>query len=260
MKGTVKRIVTTALLAAIIGYAALCVYLHVAQRSLIYFPTPETASADAAALHIQTAGAVLKVWQVLRPGPDAVIYFGGNADDVGAHIVPFSRALPDHSLYFVNYRGYGGSTGTPTEAALFADALSVYDHIRPNHSRIAIVGRSLGSGVAAYLAAERPIDKLVLVTPYDSIARVAQSHYRWFPVFLIVTDRFDSLSRVPRISAPTLVLIAEVDEVIPRARTDALVAAFPPAQVRVKILPGVSHNLEDETRSYLDAIRDFLAI
>jgi pimeloyl-ACP methyl ester carboxylesterase len=256
---TVKRIVTAALLALISGYAALGVYLYLAQRSLIYFPTPEIQSQDATALRIQTAGAVLKVWEVERPGPDAVIYFGGNADDAGAHIVPFARALPERSLYFVNYRGYGGSTGTPTEAALLADALSVFDHVHRDHSRIAIIGRSLGSGVATYLATERPVDRLVLVTPYDSIARVAQGHYRWFPIFLILKDRFDSLSRVPRISAPTLVLIAQLDEVIPRPRTDALVAAFPPAQVRVQILPGVAHNLEDETQSFREAIRDFLA-
>jgi uncharacterized protein len=254
----VKRIATTALLTALIGYTALCVYLYVVQRSLLYFPTPETASTDAIPWRIETAGALLKVWQVERPGPDAVIYFGGNADDVAGHIVPFSIALPNHSLYFVNYRGYGGSTGTATEAALFADAVSVFDRVHSHHARIAIVGRSLGSGVAAYLATERPVQRLVLVTPYDSIASVAQWHYRWVPIFLILKDRFDSLGRVARIRAPTLVLIAELDEVIPRVRTDALVAAFPPGQVQVRLLPGASHNLEDETQTYLEAIRDFL--
>ena len=125
----VKRIAITALVIAVTGYAGLCVYLYVAQRSLLYFPTPEVVLTDAKSLRMQTAGAVLKVWQVARPGPDAVVYFGGNADDVAAHVRPFAHALPDQSLYFVNYRGFGGSTGTPTEAALFADALSVFDQI-----------------------------------------------------------------------------------------------------------------------------------
>jgi uncharacterized protein len=254
----VKRIAISALVIAVVGYTCLCIYLYIAQRSLIYFPTPDVVSPHATVLRVQTAGAVLKIWEVSRPGSDAIIYFGGNADAVAGHIVPFSQALPKHALYFVNYRGYGGSTGSPTEAALFADAVSIYDHVHRDHLRIAVVGRSLGSGVAAYLATQRPVDKLVLVTPYDSIERVAQGHYRWFPIFLILKDRFDSLSRVSKISAPTLVLIAELDEVIPRARTDALIAAFAPGQVQVKLLPDANHNLEDEAPNYLGAIRGFL--
>lgn len=255
----VKRIAITALVIAVTGYAGLCVYLYVAQRSLLYFPTPEVVLTDAKSLRMQTAGAVLKVWQVARPGPDAVVYFGGNADDVAAHVRPFAHALPDQSLYFVNYRGFGGSTGTPTEAALFADALSVFDQIHKDHERVAVIGRSLGSGVAAYIATKRRVSKLLLVTPYDSIERVAQGQYRWFPIFLILKDRFDTLSRVQKISAPTLVLIAEKDEMIPRERTDRLIAAFPPNQVQVKLLAGATHNLEDETESYLAAIGEFLA-
>jgi pimeloyl-ACP methyl ester carboxylesterase len=254
----VKKIALFLLIVAVGIYASLCVYLYVAQRSLIYFPTPETGATDAKALHIGSSGALIKVWEVSRPGPYAIVYFGGNADDVAGHIGSFAHAFPNRSLYFVNYRGYGGSTGTPTQAALFADALVVFDAVHKGHERIAVIGRSLGSGVAAYLATQRPVERLVLVTPYDSIERVAQGHYRWFPIFLLLRDRFDSLSRVSKISAPTLVLIAEFDEVIPRARADALVAAFPPAQVQVRLIAGATHNLEDETQNYLDAIRVFL--
>ena len=253
----VKKIALTLAITAVVLYSGLCVYLFLAQRSMIYYPTPETTSLGATALRIETDGAVLKVWQVARPGPDAVIYFGGNADGVGRHIEPFSQVITGPSLYFVNYRGYGGSTGRPTEKALFADSLVVFDRVRRDHARVEVIGRSLGSGVAAYLATQRPVDRLVLVTPYDSIARVAQGHYRWFPIFLLLKDRFDTLSRVATIAAPTLVIIAEDDEVIPRPRTDALIAAFPPGQVQVKLLPGVTHNLEDETQSYLEVMRDF---
>jgi pimeloyl-ACP methyl ester carboxylesterase len=255
----VKKIALTLAITALILYAGICIYLYFAQRSLIYFPTPEMASSDATAVRVETHGALLKVWQVERPGPGAVIYFGGNADNVGGHIVPFSRAIADRSLYFVNYRGYGGSTGTPSERALFADAVAVFDQVVRQHPRVAVIGRSLGSGVAAYLATQRPVEKLILVTPYDSIERVAQGHYRWFPIFLILKDRFNTLGRVSKIATPTLIVIAENDEVIPRARTDTLVAAFPRQQVEVKVLPGVAHNLEDETRTYLDTLCDFLA-
>jgi pimeloyl-ACP methyl ester carboxylesterase len=255
----VKNIALTLLISALAMYTAACVYLYVAQRSFLYFPTPETVSAGATALQLETPGAVLKVWQVARPGPDAVIYFGGNAEGVADHILPFSQAFPDRSLYFVNYRGYGGSTGTPTEEALLNDAIAVFDQVHKTHPQIAIVGRSLGSGVAAHVASKRPVEKLILVTPYDSIERVAQGHYRWFPIFLLLKDRFDTLSRVSKISAPTLALIAEKDEVIPRARSEALVAAFPPTQVQVKLLPGATHTLGDGTQNYLDAMQAFLA-
>jgi pimeloyl-ACP methyl ester carboxylesterase len=255
----VKHIALTLLISALAAYTAACLYLYVAQRSFIYFPTPETVSADAAALRMQTPGAVLKIWHVARPGPDALIYFGGNAEGVAAHILPFSQAFPDRSLYFVNYRGYGGSTGQPTEAALLDDAIAVFDQVQKNHSRIAIVGRSLGSGVAAHVAARRPVEKLILVTPYDSIERVAQGHYRWFPIFLLLKDRFDTLSRVAKIAAPTLALIAEKDEVIPRARSESLVAAFRPGQAQVKLLPGATHTLDDGTENYLEAMQAFLA-
>ncbi|MGH8264094.1 MAG: alpha/beta hydrolase [Steroidobacteraceae bacterium] len=254
-----KKIALSLAIVALILYAGVCFYLYFAQRSLIYFPTPEMTSNDATAMRMQTHGALLKVWQVERPGPRAVIYFGGNADNVGVHVVPFSHAITDRSLYFVNYRGYGGSTGNPSERHLFADAVAVFDHVQRLHPQVAVIGRSLGSGVAAYLATQRPVEKLILVTPYDSIERVAQGYYRWFPIFLILKDRFNTLGRVSKISMPTLIVIAEDDEVIPRPRTDTLVAAFPKQQVEVKVLPGVSHNLEDETQSYLDAMRDFLA-
>ncbi len=254
----VKKIALTLAITAVLLYAGLCAYLFVAQRSMLYYPTPEVASAAATALRIESGSAVLKVWLVARPGPDAVIYFGGNADAVEQHIVPFSAVITDRSLYFVNYRGYGGSTGRPTERALFADSVRIFDRVHKDHAHVSVIGRSLGSGVAAYLATQRPVERLVLVTPYDSIERVAQGQYRWFPIFLLLKDRFDTLSRVPKISAPTLVVIAKDDEIIPRPRTDNLLAAFPPAQVNVTVLSGVSHNLEDETQTYLESMRDFL--
>lgn len=223
-------------------YLGLCLLLFLAQRSLLYFPTPAVEHPRAVKLEMLTNDASLRVWhRPLIPAP-ALIYFGGNAEDVSGNFDGFVAALPGHALYLVNYRGYGGSSGSPTEANLFADALAVYDQVRQQHPRIAVVGRSLGSGVAAYLASQREVEKLVLVTPYDSIANVAQSHYPFFPARWLMKDRFDSISRVAAIAAPTLVIVAQHDRVIPPARTDALIAAFPPPQVRVEMIPNSAHN------------------
>jgi uncharacterized protein len=239
-------------------YAALCVLLFFVQRSMIYFPVRESVAPGATALRFAADGADLKVWTVQRPGPAALLYFGGNAEDVGASIARFAQRLPAMSLYFVNYRGYGGSTGHPTEHALVADALAVYDRLREKHAEISVLGRSLGSGVAVQLASRRDVRRLVLVTPFDSLARVARDQLRWVPVGLLLRDRFDSTERVPTISAESLVVIAGSDEVIPRARTDALVAEFH-VRPRTVLLEGATHNNVDLDPHYLDELAMFLA-
>ena len=159
------------------------------------FPLPETQRPDAQVLWIESQGERLKVWVVPRAGSKALLYFGGNAEDVAGNIEEFAAAFPDRSLFLVNYRGYGGSSGQPSEAALFADALAIFDHVRREHSEIAVMGRSLGSGVAVFVASERPVERLVLVTAFDSLVNVATEYFRWLPVGWLMRDRYDSARR-----------------------------------------------------------------
>ena len=249
-----RRTVLSTLSAIALVYLGICALLFFAQRSLLYFPVSGPRPPGAEALDLSVPGATLRVWTRPVAGPDALIYFGGNAEDVGQNLAPFASALPRHALYLVNYRGYGGSTGAPTEAALLADALAVYDHVRPRHANIAVAGRSLGSGVAVHLARERPVSRLVLVTPYDSIANVAAGIYPFLPVRWLIKDRFDSASRVSEVRAPTMVVIAERDEVIARARSDALVEKFAKGQARVEVIAGAGHN----TLEYEALLEEFL--
>jgi pimeloyl-ACP methyl ester carboxylesterase len=240
-------------------YLLLCAWVYATQRGRIYFPTPEVDHPGAEALWLESQGERIKVWAVSRPGPRALIYFGGNADDAAAHIDLFAAALPEHSLYLVNYRGYGGSSGRPSESGLAADARAVYDHVRKAHPHIAVVGRSLGSGVAVCLAGERPVERLVLVTPFDSLVNLAKTYFGWLPVGLLLQDRYDSARRASDVRLPVLVVIAGEDEIIPRARSLALAASFRPKQVQVVIVPGVGHNTLDASPRYLGAVRAFLA-
>jgi uncharacterized protein len=251
------RALTLLLLVPAALYAGLCLLLFVTQRSQIYFPVPESAVAGATALRLDMDGARIKVWAVERPGPAALVYFGGNAEDVGASIGEFAGRLPGHSLYFVNYRGYGGSTGEPSERALVADAIALYDRLRARHTDISVLGRSLGSGVAVRLASEREVRRLVLVTPYDSLVNVARAHFRWIPVALLMRDRFDSAGRAGAIASEVLVVVAEADEIIPRARSDALVDALG-ARARVVVLEGAGHNDVGLDPRYLDGVVAFL--
>lgn len=250
--------VAAVLIAVVIAYLGLCAWVYVTQRSQIYFPTPEARRPGTQALWIKSPGAKLKVWAVPRPGPRALLYFGGNAEDVAANLDDFARTFPGHSLYMVNYRGYGGSLGDPSEAGFCADALAVHDHVRAEHAEIAVMGRSLGASVAVYLASERPVDRLVLVTAFDSLVEVARTHFPWLPVARLLQDRYESARRAPAVGAPVLVVVAGNDEIIPRARSRALAAAFAPGQARVVVVPGTTHNTLDLSPAYLRSVRTFL--
>jgi pimeloyl-ACP methyl ester carboxylesterase len=203
-------------------------------------------------------GASLKIWHVARPGDRAVIYFGGNGDDVVWFIDDFAKAFPDRSVYLVNYRGYAGSTGLPTEKALLGDAEAVFDEVHATHSDVAVIGRSLGSGVAVHVAAIRDVTKLVLVTPYDSIESLAEAQFSWFPVSWLLQDKFDSRSRAKNVQSPVLVLMAENDGVIPRANSERLVAAFAPGLVSAKTIAGADHDSIVRSATYLAAMHEFL--
>lgn len=245
--------------AAALAYGLLCAWVFFTQRGLLYFPTPASEAPGAQALWLESQGERIKVWVVSRPGGRALLYFGGNAEDVAGNLESFAAALPDRSLYLVNYRGYGGSSGRPSEAGLVADAVSVFDHVRQGHAEIAVMGRSLGSGVAVQLASARPVERLVLVTAYDSLVDVARGYFWWLPVGLLMRDRYESARLAPAVSAPVLVVIAAEDEIIPRARSEALIAAFAPGQAEVVVAAGVGHNTLDWSPQYLGAVREFLA-
>ena len=238
-------------------YAALCVLMFFTQRSQIYYPVRESAVPGATPMLFAANGAEIKVWTVERPGPAALLYFGGNAEDVGASIGMFARRLPDHSHFFVNYRGYAGSTGQPSERALVADAIALYDRLHARYPEVSVIGRSLGSGVAVQLAAARSLERLALVTPFDSLVNVARAHFPWFPVGLLMLDRYDSASRAPAITVDTQVVVAEADEIVPRASSDALIDAFR-TRPRVVVLERAHHNELDLDPRYLDEVVTFL--
>ena len=120
------------------------------------------------------------------------------------------------------------------------------------------MGRSLGSGVATQLAVERPVARLVLVTPFDSLVALAKEYFRWLPVGLLLRDRYESARRAALVTAPTLLVIAAEDEIIPRHRSLALASAFRPGQARVTVVPGVGHNTLDLSPAYLGSVREFL--
>jgi pimeloyl-ACP methyl ester carboxylesterase len=253
-----KRLGTVLIAIALVVYAAICGTLYATQRALLYYPTPESKSAHARALRVATDGAVLKVWHLASSGERAILYFGGNAEDVGSNIDAFGIAFPDTDVYLVNYRGYGGSTGEPSESGFLRDAERLFDEIRSRHPRVAVIGRSLGSGVAVHLASVRDVSKLALVSPYDSITRVAQRQFPLVPVSWLLRDTFDSVGKAAKVRAPVLVLLAERDQVIPRAHSERLATAFAPGRVEMRAIAGTDHDSIGASPEYHSTLAAFL--
>src|ERR1700730_3633670 len=243
----------------VVMYAGACIVLFAMQRSMIYYPRPSAAESSENTLKLVVPGAELHISVRAHIGPKALIYFGGNAEDVSLSLPAFSSAFSDRALFLLHYRGYGGSSGKPSEEAIQGDALALFDRVHLEYSDIAVVGRSLGSGVAIALAGQRPVSSVVLVTPYDSIQELAARQFPYLPIRWLLTDKFASWRDAPAIRVPTLLVAAANDEVIPRSSTEKLYGAFSPGVASLKFIPETAHNTISNNDLYLEEIRAALA-
>jgi len=239
-------------------YLVLCAALFFFQRSLIYFPQPNAVNSADSWMTLSMQDAQVSVVTRERVGPRALIYFGGNAEDVSRNLPEFAEAFPEYAVYLLNYRGFGGSDGSPSEAAIAEDALALFDQVYASHPQIAVVGRSLGSGVAVRLASQRPVQQLILVTPYNSLEEIATRQYPWVPVRWLLKDRFESGKYAAHIRVPTLLLAASDDEVIPRASTQHLLENFPQGVAVLRVVPDSGHNSISDRVQYLQWMADVL--
>jgi pimeloyl-ACP methyl ester carboxylesterase len=165
------------------------------------------------------------------------------------------RAFPARALYLLHYRGFTGSTGSPSEQALVADALALYDRVAREHQDVMVIGRSLGTGVALQVASRRPVNRLVLVTPFDSLAALAAQQFPYFPVRWLLRDRYESAQYAARVTAPTLLIAAGQDEIIPARSTELLLTRFPEGVARMRVIAGVGHNTISESTAYIPALQ-----
>lgn len=243
------------LITMLVFYIGICVVLFVLQRKFLYFPQPATPVNGVAAISFDSNGEQLRGWVVNEGRAKALMYYGGNAENIENNIPFFKDVLPEYSVYLIPYRGYGNSTGSPTEGHLYHDALTIFDRVTVNHEQITLMGRSLGTGIATYVAANRQVTKLVLITPFDSIVNVAKSVYWMFPVNLLLKDKYVSINRVENITAPTYIFIAEHDQVIPRARAESLIAQFADQLVATILITGASHNDISQYQQYVTELK-----
>lgn len=231
-------------------YGAYVGALYLLQDRLVYrrelattpnYPLPEGTER----LELRTADGETLVGNLVRArrrSRGLVIGFSGNAwngDDCTTFI---AHRLTDVDVVVFHYRGYTPSTGTPSEAALFADALLIYDTLVKGMApeRIYAFGFSLGSGIAAYLAANRELTGQLLVTPFDSIEAIARSRYRGVPVRYLIKNPFRSIDHLNGKPVPTAVILASEDRIVPRERSERLISSLLDP-VLVETIPDSTH-------------------
>ena len=238
------------------------------QERLIFFPQPVASTAHlparASALEVVAAdGTRLRGWLVqgtAAPAP-TVIYFGGNAEEV-SWTLSDARWPREWTIVGLNYRGYGASEGAPGEPALTADALAIYDAVARREDidprRIVVFGRSLGTAIAAHLAAERPVAGAVLVSPFDSLTAIGKHHYPVLPVSLLLRHRFDALTDAKRNTMPLLAIVGESDSIIPPERSRALFDAWAGPKTWLAV-PRADHNDLGNDGAFWEGVARFLA-
>lgn len=255
------------LIVALVLLAVVPAVAWLGQDRLVFFPRPlsdATMPAGTRELAL-VAGDGARLAGYYVPGPSnrspVLLYFGGNAEEISGTLA--DRRWPaGFARAGVNYRGYGASEGRPGEAALMADAAFVYDAlaVRPDvdPARILVVGRSLGSGIAARLAADRPVAAAILISPYDSLVEVGRGHYPWLPVSWLLRHRFDARPSAARAGAPLLTIVGADDAIIPPARSKALHDAWRGPRSWVA-LAGRDHNDLPDDAGFWSAIARFTA-
>lgn len=258
------------LLLAAAAYLAVAALVWAMQERLIFYPrgllgTPRPpAGWSLEAVQLPAGDGVTLAGVLVKPPqarPAAVLYFGGNAEEVTAYAHEAAAWYGERAVLFLNYRGYGASGGSPGERAIVADGVRAFDWLRAradlDGARIAIHGRSLGSGVAVQVAAQRPARCVVLTSPFDSALAVAQAVYPWLPVAWLMRHPFDSLAHAPRLLMPLLVLAGDADTLIPIAHSRRLAGAWAGPQALVA-LEGMGHNDISLHPRYAEEIRRFL--
>jgi fermentation-respiration switch protein FrsA (DUF1100 family) len=263
-------LIVAALIAGI--YVIAAGSLFVFQRRLIYFPDADREVPAEIGLRgvrevtLQTPdGERLIAWHAAAAsGKPTILYFhgnGGSLADRADRIRRFTSA--GYGLFMPSYRGYSGSTGSPSEAAIVADARLAYDHLRGlgvAERAIVLYGESLGSGVAVRLASERPVGAVILDAPYTSLPDVGKMLYPVMPVRTFMVDRFESKTHITAVRAPILIMHGTNDTVIPLSLGQALFEAAPEPK-EIAVIKGAGHSdiyafgafprLEDFLRAHL---------
>ncbi|MCK8818064.1 hypothetical protein MWH28_11915 [Natroniella sulfidigena] len=189
-----------------------------------------------------------------------LIYFGGNAEEVSG-VIEEEERFEGYSLLLVNYRGYGLSEGQPDEDKILNDALYLHDHFTSLESidsdNVLTMGRSLGTGVAVHLAANRDLTGVILISPYDSIKNLTQDIFPFLPMELILKHEFDSIAKASDLEEPVLMLTAEDDRIVPVDYSKALYDQWA-GEKEFKMISNRGHNDLHRSEEFWEYISEFI--
>lgn len=216
---------------------------YASQRSILYPAAGSAAEVWAAIPHgyeivqLRTAdGLTLRaLYRRAGPGKRTIIFLHGNGDTVAGSARMMSQLVEaGYGALLVEFRGYAGNPGTPTEQGLYNDGFAAMAWLRSQGlaaDQIIIAGYSLGSGVASKLAAEQAPAALVMIAPFTSVPEVAWGHFPWLPTERLMFDRYDTIDRIAGIKAPILLIHGSDDRTIPAENSRKLARANPAASL-----------------------------
>lgn len=228
-------------------YGVLIVAVYSSQRYLQYFPSHiDTALAGTETFHsLKAASGTFLGYVKEVPAPrKTILFFHGNGGEaIHRDWVEQLDRNNDINIILAEYPGYGGSPGKPTEEAIFARALETFDEAQSRYNvPILVIGESLGTGVASYVASKRPAVGLELIAPFTSAVDLASSIYWFIPVRILMSDRFDSSKHLQNLKIPLRIVHGTADEVIPVAHAQKLYEQYPGENKAFEEIPGFGHN------------------
>jgi pimeloyl-ACP methyl ester carboxylesterase len=240
----------TLAVAATAFYIAVLVLLYAGQRDMLFVRGRQARAPDPQ-YQVRTLserdGTRLTVWQAPPARADApvIVFFYGNAGTL-SDFARIGEAFLDqgYGVVLASYRGYSGNGGSPSEVGLMTDARAVLDALVTGHGPVVLWGQSLGTGVAARMAAEGRGALLILQSPYTSVADVAARRFPAFPVHWLMKDPFDTYALLPKITVPVLIMSGTVDRTVPFDMGETLAARF---GARATFVPfaGEGHELSE---------------
>jgi uncharacterized protein len=269
MASLLIRIVTIVAL----SYALLVALVWLLQSRFIYYPgmgreivtTPSAHGTPYEDLTLQTSdGERLNAWWVPVESPrGAVLLLHGNAGNI-SHRIDYAlmfRRL-GYSTLLLDYRGYGRSTGSPTEQGTYLDAESAWRWLtitqRLRERDIVVFGESLGGGVASWLAARHQVRALILASTFTSAVNLGSELYPFLPVRLVSRFRYDTLARLGNVRAPVLVVHSRGDEIIPFSHGRRLFEAAREPKTMLELAGGHNQGLVFAREEWVKALAAFL--
>lgn len=249
------RLPLVIVLVAAVAYAALCVGLYALQRRFIFVaggvrPDPVAYGVpQVRVLTVRTAdGLDLNAWYLPPARADGAValFLHGNAGSIGGRAGRVREfAAAGWGVLLLDYRGYGGNPGSPSEEGLALDARAAYDAVRGlgiAPGRVVVWGESLGSAVAVRLAREVKVAAVVLEAPFTSMADMVRRSYPFVPVDALLKDRFDTLGRIGGLDVPVFIEHGEQDGLVPPDMGDRLFRAAGTSARAIRHIPGAGHN------------------